>query len=498
MGNSCPKPVKAPRIAMDKNKAVVIIGGRPSGVHMASQLAKRGYTNVTLLEASAELGGKSRTTVDKDGVPHDMGTCYLSNRYGPIRDLLAEYDPGNAEVDVTNEMIFGGLQRDGDDKDYTNGVSLVDIMLEKAEEASAIPSACWPICPDFLSTPAFVSAFVNYIRLHKKLLGSYDYGMPPRPRDFAAVDMTAMEFLNKHKLLAMVGLLRYSLQLQGYGVLETVPALYMLWWVHPNLLLGALKEPADLTQVTMLSKGYQSLWRSMAQAHSAKVKFMTGARVTRILRGDTPSVSFVNANGTPGFLAFDKLIMAVDMSRMAGLVDDLTPDEKDMFSGYSDGLVYCSTLYESDNRPAEFTTSLWMDRMLPNVERDGNADGGRIHAIRNFRVINGIDNVDKLRERRVAFQYLERGLRDGDDAILLKRLEQGLADAGDTNVVVLEQKAWPYMPRFTNAGLRQGGPWRVLASQGANNTLWIGSSVCFESVLDVVGYNNRLLASFDD
>ncbi|CAE8698968.1 unnamed protein product [Polarella glacialis] len=483
---------------MDKNKAVVIIGGGPAGVHMASQLAERGYTNVTLLEASAELGGKSRTTVDKDGVPHDMGTCYLSNRYGPIRDLLAEYDSGNAEVDVAPGMVFGGLQRDGDDKDYTNGVSFKDVVLEKAEEASAIPSACWPICPDFLSTPAFVSAFVKYIRLHKKLLGSYDYGMPPRPRDFAAVDMTAMEFLNKHKLLAMVGLLRYSVQLQGYGVLETVPALYMLWWVHPNLLLGALKDPTDLTSMKMLSKGYQSLWRSMAQAHSAKVNFMTGARVTRIIRGDTPSVSFVDANGTANFLAFDKLIMAVDMSRMAGLVDDLTPAEKDMFSGYSDGNVYCSTLYESDNRPVEFTSKLWMDRMLPDVERDGNADGGRIHAIRNFRVINGMDNVDKVRETRVAFQYLERGLKDGDDAILLQRLEQGLADAGDTNVVVLEQNAWPYMPRFTNAGLRQGGPWRVLASQGANNTLWIGSSVCFESVLDVVGYNNRLLASFDD
>ena len=36
-------------------------------------------------------------------------------------------------------------------------------------------------------------------------------------------------------------------------------------------------------------------------------------------------------------------------------------------------------------------------------------------------------------------------------------------------------------------------PWRLLEAQGKLNTCWVGSSACYESVLDVVNYNNLLL-----
>ena len=54
---------------------------------MASLLIKRGHT-VKLLEKTGRLGGKSHTIVDECGVPHEMGTCYLHQGYGEIRDLV--------------------------------------------------------------------------------------------------------------------------------------------------------------------------------------------------------------------------------------------------------------------------------------------------------------------------------------------------------------------------------------------------------------------------
>ena len=41
-----------------------------------------------ILEKMERLGGKSHTIVDKDGVPHEMGTCYLHPGYEEIRDLV--------------------------------------------------------------------------------------------------------------------------------------------------------------------------------------------------------------------------------------------------------------------------------------------------------------------------------------------------------------------------------------------------------------------------
>lgn len=43
------------------NKRIFIIGGGPAGLTAALELARKGYTNVTLLERESQLGGISRT-----------------------------------------------------------------------------------------------------------------------------------------------------------------------------------------------------------------------------------------------------------------------------------------------------------------------------------------------------------------------------------------------------------------------------------------------------
>ena len=88
----------------------MIVGGGPAGVHMSACLAAKGSKNVTLLEAEAEVGGKSLTMYDpsQPDVPHELGTCYMSPGYTLIRNLLDEYDKDlqRMQLEMTLEMML--------------------------------------------------------------------------------------------------------------------------------------------------------------------------------------------------------------------------------------------------------------------------------------------------------------------------------------------------------------------------------------------------------
>ena len=65
--------------------------------------------------------------MDEEGVPHEMGTCYMHSLYGPIRDLLREFDPDNAEIFIGRNFeknfrnIYGSDLRNGNDSNVVRG-----------------------------------------------------------------------------------------------------------------------------------------------------------------------------------------------------------------------------------------------------------------------------------------------------------------------------------------------------------------------------------------
>lgn len=56
---------------------------------------------------------------------------------------------------------------------------------------------------------------------------------------------------------------------------------------------------------------------------------------------------------------------------------------------------------------------------------------------------------------------------------------------------------WDYFWYFGQEAINEGAPWELFNLQGDHRTIWAGSSACFESVLDVVQYNDLLFETLN-
>ncbi|KAG9413245.1 hypothetical protein AC1031_016263 [Aphanomyces cochlioides] len=446
-------------ISIGRNQRIVIVGGGPAGVHWASLLALKGFTNIRILDSGTEVGGKSKSYKDKQGLRHDLGTCYAHTLYQPIFDLLKRYDPGNVPVPYlpTNKGQTWIL-RDGlpatDYSSYSVQVAMVNGKL-------ATPQA---------AANSLADAITRYIQIHNSIFGAYSYGLPPSRRI-------------------------------GYGFFQETAAFYMLWWVHPDLI-------KDRRQY-MLSGGYQSLWINMAKAFPDQVTVSLRHKVTKIVRSAKSgiTISATIDDTTPVTIQADHLVMAVDLNRNnAPITPDLDAKETPLFTTQNIAATFVVSLIESDPSPIESVAEWWPDRGAGSMQ-------GRLQLTRNTRlalyspnssvpyslsttpgsppVTFGVNATG--RQRRVAYQYYLRPARENDAAASRGTLLQDLQLANMSNVDVIKQYEWNYAPRYNQSTIENGAPWKVWEQQGYRNTTWIGSSVSYESTLDVVTYNNNLI-----
>ena len=229
--------------------------------------------------------------------------CFLT-LFRETREAYLKYFLGwnvaqdNLESTFANEkkgrMVFGLRLSDEEKQKYTKGMEYFDWVLEETEERTT--SSCCRCLPNSAQSVPIFAAMLKYNKIHESIFGKYPYGLPPKPKDWSKIDMTAMDFLKKNGLEILEPVFLYSQQVQGYGILDRIPAFYLLWWHHPDTINGSIRASlgSDDIIVSLLKNGWQSLWKKMVQRHSGEVKYVTGASVTSIKRTPTVQVKYTH------------------------------------------------------------------------------------------------------------------------------------------------------------------------------------------------------------
>lgn len=550
------------RVRPKKDARIAIVGAGPAGVHMAMELKKLGYTNVTLLELSDRVGGRAFTLYrDAEGKPcnqtkdsdtgrkrtdeciaHDMGASRLHSGYHTVRALVKEYGLA-PEVSPPEPAILSDLA-----PCTSCGMTASEFVgagIMKKVHAGAIQIPKWvPNSTGLVTAYALVDAAARYIALSQEIYGDVEFTLPERLSldKIARIDMSFRQFLEKNRLHALDELLTLAHTAQGYGYLSSVHAFYGLVWVTPEVVNGLVQKMLHEVRqrwmgagntsnmmklfvhkaakylvggaatgveqpTTMLPEGFQTLWQRIVEQDGLKVTLnanIVNFGIDRQLDYPTEPIRIsreVEGEKWPLVEEYDELIYAAPLRDATMSFLDITDEEREIFGDLKMSSLV-TTLYSSDSAPKG---SLYDTRVLMNKTGEGH-----LFHDRSDEQIFGSGQHERA-PLRVAVQFYESGSCGYHDPICKRRhavgsegfkdevasasaeLEEDLRARGATDVQILQQFAWPFFPRLSRKGIRKGYIWDIMDLQGHQKTWWIGAGTSFDSVHDVVNYNNMLL-----
>ncbi len=484
---------------IEKHHNIAVIGAGPAGIHMASLLKKRGYTHVTVLEKTDRVGGKSFTYL-KEGVPYEIGTCFLHNGYHHIKALVSEYGL-RKDIPPEGRAIFL------DDTDKSTSLEFGEFVTKSIYDDWQQQHPRWKWLPASLVKLRLLGTILKYNRLYKKLFGTstlpYSVPLHLSAEVLAQIDMTFIDFLHQNKLAPMIGLLRIMQAAQGYGYLENIPAYYGLCWVTPEFLLGLVKQVIGITQITrMLPDGYETLWRTIAEKDDLSIKLNTIIHsINRQAENEQVTIDYTNSEGVRQLEGYDFLVLTINLRDALGLIKNPTETEQRLFSVMK-GFTLTTTLYESDPIPGFSTAdydkaiAYFPDALRPNRNNEWYADRNDRHI---FAAANDLQKCFD-RQVRVAVQFSDQEssgkLLINQDAEIAAKLEASWAEQGVVNPQIVEQFSWPYFMHFPEWAIRKGYLNELFAYQGSQKIWYAGASASFESVNHVVNYNHALIDTY--
>ena len=374
--------------------------------------------------------------------------------------------------------------------------------------------------------------------------------MPPRPKNehLAELDKNFVELLEQNDLLSLIPVFVLCPVVFSYHFLLEVPALYGLWWYHPErvtAMVDVRKGTLMLPRYTVLKCGWQALWARIVEIEGLDVHL--NAKVKSIRRpcmGKKGKLIVGESGGGGGggggvqagrnaveTYEFDFLVLACSLKSIIPLLLDATKEEQELAEALTE-FSLCSTIFEADAVTDEQPVKLYPSakgcaatgqvfaqvnpRLLvhspkaaaaasPRDEQqhewDGDYDNDDVRRQSGSRSrssssnsSNSVAPLPTAKDPRIVYQFLHRAPKPADVTMLTRRLKMYCDDQSFRELIMLKQCMWRFFPHFPNeALLKNGWLWRLQEMQGQQGTLYLGASVCMDALNEVLLHNEVIL-----
>lgn len=412
---------------------IAIIGAGMAGLHMALSLKDRGYKNVTIYEAADRVGGK----------------CYTKTVDGCAIDFGAGIIPGDSSVVTLCERFNVELMPT---ELYGNYVSSGTVRKTGLKLTMALK-------------------FLDKLQMGKlrKLIDKFNVPDPlldVNDKRWQELSLPFSLVLQREGLNLAAGFCNRILYTYGYGTADEIPAYY-------GFEFFCLWLDAFIGQKLYVAKmGYQALPLVMAEKGGLNIKLRK--KVSDIqYKGNKVSCMFTDSS----VVEADFLINSMPHGVLNGASPFAGINEFD----YEVGLI-------------EKQKSAFISEHL-NESRPGHV---------NFLVSQQQvrESAGKREELELTSYYCapnftikDHHLSADESALLINRSLRNYYDLKQFRI--LDRMTWSYFPQFSPEAIAAGVLAQIFRQQGEDRVWNIGSACCFETVVNVIDYNQKILNKFN-
>ncbi|MCB9684122.1 MAG: FAD-dependent oxidoreductase [Alphaproteobacteria bacterium] len=410
---------------------VVVIGAGPAGLSAALALAERGFTDVTVLEKEATVGGKCHS-LHVDGHAIDLGANLTTPRYHETRALAERL--GMTLRKIRDRRI----------------VNLSNEQFESLADANLL---------ERLVVRGGASVYAGM-----RHLTGIDRDGYANLRD--AVEQPFERWLDHHGLGAFKELFEVLFVAYGYGAMLELPAAYALKFFDPVHLEASVDTVLgkDVPFTMDFEEGFQELWERVdARLPRPTLRSADIASVSRSPRG--VDVRWTDASGQHDE-RFDALILACPLQVTPGFLDT-SADEARLFSKIRTNDYYV-TVARTRGLPdmstyvypyARRLTPGWPTVFYPPVGRSDSGEGD-------------------------LFVFYAYGGEGVDEGVVRQRIRETLAhpDLGGEVTEFVHTQHWRYFPHVDSEAMRAGFYDELEAMQGVFHTYYVGELLSFTLV----------------